>query len=120
MSARSLANGLLKPSRDLLLAHLDGQPRPLAIGPESYSRNALVDRRLLRFDDNHSLKPHSTIITELGREVLCTILGDYADALVRAGCLDKAPPIKLVRNAPTMVPPLAGREADMANVMAGD
>ena len=120
MSARSIANGLRKAQRDFLMAHIDG-PHPITThGREWAVRNSLLNHALIAYPIGGMKNPTSTHLTELGREVLGAILGDYADALVRAGCLEKAPPIKLVRNAPMIIPELAGREAELARVMAAD
>lgn len=97
MSARSIASRMPKAQRDLLIAHIDG-PQPLTIGHESMVRNALLARDLLRFNDRTAFRPKTTHLTDTGREVLCIILGDYADALVRAGALDEAPTIVLKRS----------------------
>ena len=102
MSARSIASRMPKPQRDLLIAHVDG-PQPLTIGHESKARNALIERNLLRFNDPMAFRPKTTHLTNLGRETLCIILGDYADALVRCGALETVPPIVL-RRAPKIAP----------------
>lgn len=102
MSSREIAVRMPKPQRDLLIAHVDG-PQPLTISHESMVRNALLARDLLRFDNRASLRPKSTHLTDLGREVLCAILGDYADALVRCGALETIPTIVL-RLAPKIAP----------------
>jgi hypothetical protein len=112
MSVRSIAFKMPKPQRDLLIAHIDG-PQLLAIGPETSTRTALIDRKLLRFDTYASLRPKNTIITALGREVLCAILGDYADALVRAGALTKVPPIVFKRS-----PKIVADDFDIEAVLA--
>ena len=36
-------------------------------------------------------KPRALILTELGRQAVSLLLAEYADALVRAGCLDAEP-----------------------------
>lgn len=108
MSARSIANGLLKSSRDLLINHIDG-PVPLTIhGNERGPRNALLARSLIAFPRGGMTTPNSTHITNLGREVLCCILGDYADALVRAGVLENVQPIVLKKLPKVEGPDLFG------------
>lgn len=55
----------------------------------------LVELQLVRGDDPH--RPRFTALTEAGRRVAAIILGEYADALVAAGCLEeKLRPIDLV------------------------
>ncbi|MDO8533261.1 MAG: hypothetical protein Q7S17_00770 [Xanthobacteraceae bacterium] len=123
MSAREMACRLSKPQRDHLIEHISG-PQPIQTGPQTLIIGALISRKLIRcihkFSNHHPKFPHHTEFTELGREVTCIILGSYADALVRAGVLEHAPPIALVRNAPMITPTLAGREADLAHVMTVD
>ena len=99
MSVRAIANKLSKQQRDFLIDHIDG-PHPISQGYETFVRNALEARGLVCFDLPQSLRPKTTIITELGREIVCAILGDYADALVRSGVIEKAPPIELEWSPP--------------------
>ncbi len=117
MSPRSMARSMPKAQRDLLLRHIDG-PQLLAIGPETYTRNALVLRNLLRFDNPNNLRPHATLITDLGRETVCIILSDYADALVRAGVLENVQPIVLKKlpkvEGPDLFGPVAATEQESA------
>lgn len=94
MSTLAIAHKLTKPQRDLLLEHVDGLV-PVKQGLENFVRNALFERRLLRFE--RTLRPQNTILTDLGREVLCALLGSYADALVRASILPTTPLIEIKR-----------------------
>ncbi len=116
MSAREIVNKMSKPLRDSLTAHANG-PQPIVVGPESSSRSALISRGLVRYDlpgNVPTRRPHRTALTDLGREVLCVMLGDYADALVRVGCLEE--PLKItLKKAPAMVPqPPVDAERDLA------
>lgn len=123
MSMREIVNRLSKSQRDHLIEHISG-PQPILTGPQVHITGALISRNLIRyvhkFNDKHAKFPHHTKFTEFGREVVCIILGDYADALVRAGVLEHAPPIALMRNAPMITPPLVDQEAELARVMAAD
>jgi hypothetical protein len=81
MTPRTIANQLSRQQRDCLILHLDN-PQSIKRGPEFTTAYSLMYRDLLRGDAPNF--PRFTLLTELGREVLCAVLGDYADALVRA------------------------------------
>ena len=121
MSPNTMARSMPKAQRDLLIRHING-PRPLAIGPEIYTRNALVLRNLLRFDNPQNLRPRATLLTDLGRETVCIILGDYADALVRAGVLESVRPIVLKKlpkvEGPDLFGPVVATEQESAFAFA--
>jgi hypothetical protein len=50
---------------------------------------ALTSAGLVRPDRKGAMRPRFTLLTELGREVVCCVLSQYADALVQCGLLDK-------------------------------
>lgn len=98
MSARGIINKLSKPQRDSLMAHADG-PQPIVVSPEILTRSALIDRGLIRYvipGGVPTARPHRTALTEIGREVLCVMLGDLADTLAR-NALQEPAEIKLKR-----------------------
>ena len=78
--------------RDLLIAHIDG-PQPAAV-KEGPTRHSLMDRKMLKSCDrngsprNRTLPIHYTAITDLGRDTMAEILAEYAEALIKAGCLE--------------------------------
>lgn len=76
--------------RDFIIAHIDG---PVQINvhytPLGLTRNLLVGLGVLRLVPIGAEKPRFTELTSDGREALGVILGDYADALVAAGMLDR-------------------------------
>ena len=117
MSAGDIVRQLPKPQRDSLVANIDG-PLPVKIGPDSATRASLLSKGLLRYviTNRHlSSRPHCTTMTEKGREVLATMLAEYAEALVRTGCLDAVPPIKVPRAAaPKIAPEPDGSEKERA------
>jgi hypothetical protein len=81
MSIKYIANVLSKAQRDSLIAHID-HPQPVNCrGPEFVTKLSLLERRLLRGEHPDMTRPQYTRLTELGREVVCAILGDYADKL---------------------------------------
>lgn len=88
--------------RDLVIAHIDG-PQAAAV-KEGLTRRFLMERGILISCDrdgvrrNRTQNVHYTMITEDGREAMAQILADYAEALVRAGCLD-AVPVSLIPRA---------------------
>jgi hypothetical protein len=80
--------------RDVLIEHIDN-PVPIIRacnikGPEAKALSnryksvwACMDRGFLTKDRDYS--PRFTVITEIGRAELANALGDWADAMVRAG-----------------------------------
>lgn len=79
--------------RDILISHIDGpvpifRAAPKGVNAAELARHrrtteALVLRGLLRNGPENP--PRETFVTELGRKKLAEVLGDWADALVRAG-----------------------------------
>ncbi len=91
--------------RDVLIEHLDGREVPImrvselrgfrgaAGGDRLRTTQALLSRGLLKTNgarstayavQQHQKAPTHTMITEAGRRELCALLGEYADAIVRA------------------------------------
>jgi hypothetical protein len=83
--------------RDVLIDHLDGREVPImrvselrgfrgaAGGDRLRTTQALLARGFLKTDGVQGRRaPVHTTITEAGRAELCALLGEYADALVRA------------------------------------
>lgn len=85
---RSIAAGLSRNCRELLIAHVDGGIYVhvgVSLTERRLARRCLFDLGLIRAA-NYGDRPHSTKITEKGRGVLCAVLAEYAEALMRAGC----------------------------------
>jgi hypothetical protein len=100
MDHRNIVRRLSHVQREMLIAHIDG-PRPVRMMPGPDSKN---ERRTARSLENFGLlsvkrtceiRPRSTHLTDLGREVLAAVLANYAESLVRAGCLDDLAMLKL-------------------------
>ena len=91
--------------RDVLIDHLDGREVPImrvselqgyrgaAGGDRLRTTQALLARGLLKTNgarsasyavQQHQKAPTHTTITEAGRRELCALLGEYADAIMRA------------------------------------
>lgn len=102
MTPHGYSRELTSLQRDYLIDHACG-PRPIIVSEDFKSRNALLSRGLIR-TPAHSARPTYTELTELGRKVLCCVLGAYADALVRAEQLLEAPQIVL-KKAPSISGP---------------
>ncbi|MHB8271994.1 hypothetical protein [Bradyrhizobium sp.] len=87
---------LSEPKRRILIEHIDG---PVPLSRENIFRihtvNALLAAGLLKnaLQDYSSPvgRPRALVLTESGRHAVSLLLADYADALVRAGCLDAEP-----------------------------
>jgi hypothetical protein len=81
----------LKPAaRNLLIDHIDGD-RPVRRAEPVAAIGALLRRELIDYKPSGAIAPTHSVITERGRVVLSFILAEYADALVRAGYLDRRP-----------------------------
>lgn len=93
MLHKAVARSLSQPQRELLIEHVDGSRSleiKVAVGKNNAARKVLIAKRLLRPDRRE--RPTKTFITDDGREVLAYVLAEYADALVRAGCVGIATP----------------------------
>lgn len=89
MQHQIVSRRLSRPQVEILLDHVDGTafvPSGVSTDERSGTRHALVRLRLIRYVGGpNTRKPTHTEITEDGRMVLCHALGDYAEALIRAG-----------------------------------
>lgn len=107
--------------RDVLIAHLDGVGVPIVtprgsgiddaseIARRFQTTKRLLERGFLRTDNVK--KPRLTFITEGGRAVLAKALADWADALVRAGYLERTDPlINRLLTTPRHSPPIEPEE----------
>ncbi len=90
MLAPSLALMIAKLSklqREFLIDHVDGVRPFIDQQIENMTRESMIARGLVRYHPqsrSHLGRPDGTALTNDGREALCTILGQYADALCRA------------------------------------
>ncbi len=115
MAVKDVIKALSHAQREMLIAHVrDPQPIDFTAGTPSdrntsaRTRSALIEQALLRYGKSGS--PYTgdrgtqgcrlTVLTELGREVVAGVLGEYADALVLAGCLTRAPAVSVVARLP--------------------
>lgn len=78
---------LSKLQRDFLVDHVD-TIKPFCDNPiENMTRESLIVRKLVRYEPETRSRlgvPTGTVLTTEGRIALCTILGQYAEALMRA------------------------------------
>src|SRR5579863_25172 len=89
--------------RNLLIDHIDGPVDVSLINRwDKSARRGLISTRLLEGHPRGSIRPRQTTLTERGREALGMVLGDYADALVRAGLLEQQNPLAVLRRLKTM------------------
>lgn len=79
--------------RDMLVDHIDGALE-VSTSRLVQVRRSLLVRRLIRPYPAGAIRPRQTTLTEQGRLAVCRILGDYADALVRAGILEQHDPLR--------------------------
>lgn len=85
------------PQREMLIAHIDGEvPVVRSAEGRSQVRDSLILHGLLRGSTN-TPRPRATVLTEDGRRALGIILGDYADALSRAGLFEQADPVRVLK-----------------------
>jgi hypothetical protein len=108
-----MVNELKVSLRNLLIEHATG-PQPIIRGPEEHSRAALLRRELIRYEWQNGVAasafPKATALTELGREVVCIILGDYADQIVASQ--------KFLERLARKPKPVFNREVALAKLMA--
>lgn len=85
--------------REELVNHVAGA-QPFTVGPRGDGARMFCVRKLIELGlikGDHRERPRFTHITDAGREAAAAILGEYADALVQAGCLEaRLRPIDLV------------------------
>jgi hypothetical protein len=79
---------LSKLQRELLIEHVRDHVRPFSHDrDEAATRAGLISRGLIRWEPDTRSRigvPDGTVLTELGREAVCLVLGWYIDALVVA------------------------------------
>ncbi len=84
--------------RKMLIDHIDGPLDVVASdGHRVQCRSALMSMGLLRGTPPGALRPRHTILTERGRMAVAIVLGDYADALIRAGLLEQENPLQVLQ-----------------------
>ena len=84
-SAGRIINDLKGPTRQFLIEHASG-PQPIVRGWLDLPRSSLLRRDLIRYEWENGVAankfPKATALTEIGREVVCTILGQAADQII--------------------------------------
>jgi len=104
MSHSRVAKHLSPLQRNFLIKHINGGreiPVPVFMTELKGPRLALIRLGLLR--PNRQAFASKTLLTEDGRMVLAIILGEYADALVRAGFTGVASPLGVETRQPVDV-----------------
>ncbi len=101
MLPTTIARHLSPAQRQCLIAHID-KPQPLVIKDAESNglyktKMVLCEKQLLCPTDN-SPRPKSLRMTRLGREIVCHVLGEYADFLMAAGCLEPLTRTQLFAN----------------------
>lgn len=86
MLPAALARQLSRTQCDFLIDHIDSAHPLRHDNNEDRTRSALISRNLIRYEYAPTIvgRPRATVLTQLGREVVCIVLGQYADALERA------------------------------------
>lgn len=84
----SVIRKLSTAARAMLINHIDREV-PLDVRESPHTRASLMNLGLLRGAPANNPKPKKTALTEHGRYAVDLLLGDYADALVRAGLLEE-------------------------------
>ena len=86
--SREAVRNLTPYQRDVLLQHIDCPVDVVASNAHMTGvRNSLIRIGMLR-GATPGNRPRATVLTELGRMAVGMVLGEYADALARAGLLD--------------------------------
>jgi hypothetical protein len=87
MLPKHIARLLSNIQRNCLIDHVPG-PQPFHTNTHRQTKQSLVDLKLLGpLSGILPTRPAELKLTELGRETVCIILGQYADALVSCGVL---------------------------------
>jgi len=74
---------------EVLIAHVDREVPINRLAPwELPARYSLIKMGLLRSIPTGAKRPRATTLSEAGREAVCFILAQYADALMQAGLLE--------------------------------
>lgn len=102
--------------RALLIDHIDGQVAVRLVDNLVMARKALIDAGLLKGVPVNTARPRYTSLTERGRMAVAMILGDYADALVRAGLLAQENPLNVLRQlqASRQAPEIGGYSPEIS------
>ena len=95
--------------RDILIEHLDGPVAIVRSAPGLGKKNALraqaitamIGRGLLKVDDPGTARPRFTLVTDHGREILCEVLADWAEALIRFRRAEACRPRRSKRRPPS-------------------
>lgn len=84
--------------RNLLISHIDGPVDVTVVDfHQTQPRRALMDLGMLRGSPAGTIRPRATALTERGRMAVAMVLGEYADALIRAGILKQQHPLEVLR-----------------------
>ena len=76
---------------EFLVSHVDCV-RPITTNSlEISTMNSMLHRGLIRYSESFTSRPKGTVLTDKGREIVCAVLGHYADQLVRARLLAEKP-----------------------------
>lgn len=110
MTARPLSSGevrrLTTYQRDLLVDHIDGEMDVVTANRHLTGvRNSLMRVGLLKGATPNTNRPRCTVLTERGRMAVGMILGECADALVRAGLLKQRNPLQVLRDLKDQLSP---------------
>lgn len=88
MQAKWIAPYLSRTQREFLIGNIDKPRIIVAENAEILTRESLRKKNLIYYlprGVHH--RPTHTLLTELGREVVCLILAEYAEALMRTNLL---------------------------------
>ena len=97
--SESIARRLSQTQKDFLFDHIDAC-RPVTHNrADDATRASMLAKKLIVFDMSEAIvgRPRGTVLTALGREVVCCALAEAAEALVRAGVLAEKPTIRPFR-----------------------
>lgn len=102
--------------RDILIAHIDGEVGVSLVDGLVMVRKALMDAGMIRGTPQGSTRPRYTVLTDKGRMAVAMILGDYADALIRAGLLAQENPLHVLRQlqASRQIPEIGGYSPEIS------
>ena len=103
MGVKDIVKHLSHGQREMLVDHV-AAPVPIVLTPYSpenrntaqKTRTVLFDQGLVAYRPAGATRPTHSVLTLLGREVVCGVLAEYIEALVATGVVDETTAATLV------------------------
>ena len=69
---------------EFLIRHIDTTVPICNLLNEPRTRKAMLEKRYIRYEPANAVKPKATVLTELGREMVCAICDFWLESLLKA------------------------------------